>query len=1053
LLLYGDLGERHVVESFAKALRDAGHEVARIPSLVEATGALDRDRGRESERERAIVDASPGDVLFVFRADELSPRLLVRAREQGMTSVGWFCDDPLYYEVTYRHVVGSYDLTLHTARADVLAYYEERHGAKGYAFPYWTDDTHYPYVYDPDSSDVEIGFVGSFGGRARRMWRYDLLASLPFNVRFHGPMPAGVDDYAQMGLGVLPHDEVPRALRRFRLGLSLAQTFDEGGSDRWSFPDLARFREYYFPSRIVAYAAAGVPTLTLQRPGTQAPLASITAVSSRAELIEVAGALVSDRRALVNASRAMSDEFEACLTARSRVAMLETLLAGPRDHPLEVRAEMWRDFGTKKTPRPGVVAPVEPGLPRHAVLAAIPEPRPVDRGESLSILLAGRGGRIERALARGARALGHDVAAVDVETDSARGFGPITSAAVDRTAERIRPDVAVYVDGVAPSERSATALLSSGTRLVSLRLSDPAFVVDTATYLDRFDVVATTSERAARKYADKGADVVMIEPGAEPLNEAAPPGMAIAGGRTPRAMATASRLENAREFPPEHPVEAILPDAAANGAEALAAIAAGVVPVAPADLAGGLLENREALTYRDPAELLGLAGYYARRPDETESIRRAGFARVVKERRWSDQWRRILTGATPRAAPPRVVLLGYFGMRNLGDELILDVVASRLGGARIQVIGYGPDAVAAHHGLAGAHVLDADATADIVRDADLLVIGPGGVLHDRELAAGASLDAVSQEPGAAGIGGVLARNAALATAAGSPIALLAIGAGPLTSDAGRSVARFLTERSTSVSVRDDASAAVLRASGATRDVTIAADPTLLVERPPPGPARAWLDAQAVGGHYITVAMRRWPGAPEDLDSVMAAVLDELVATTRVGVVFVPFQRSAQSRRDEAANRAVARHMRRADAVVHADVDDREVVLGIVAGARAGIAMRLHASILANSFGVPTVGLAYDPKVTAHYAELGRSHLALALDFRPQTAFDLVKDLLELRDEHSGALAGPIATMRDRAARAFELLTPDMKVDADRVRRSRAERDAALDEIRAELRGV
>jgi polysaccharide pyruvyl transferase WcaK-like protein len=1051
LLLYGDLGERHVVDSFAKALRDAGHEVALLPSLVTSTGALDRDRGREAERERAIDDASPADVLFVFRVDELTPRLLARAREQGLTTIGWFCDDPLYYEVTYRHVVGSYDLTLHTGRADLLAYYEERHGARGYAFPYWTDDIHYPYVYDPDGSDVEIGFVGSFGGHARRMWRYDLLASLPFDVRFYGPMPSGVEDYAAMGLGVLPHDEIPRMLRRFRLGLSLAQTFDEGGSDRWSFPDLARFREYYFPSRIVAYAAAGVPTLTLQRPGTQSPLASITSVSSRAELVEAARGLLSDRRSLINVSRAMSDEFEACLTARSRVAMLDALLAGSREHPLEDRAEMWRDFGTKKVPRPGVVAPVEPGLPRHAVLAAAAEVRPVDRASSLSIVLVGRGERIERALARGARALGHDVATVDVDSTSARGYGPVVSPATDRTAERTPPDVAVYVDGVAPSERSAAALRAAGTSLVCLRFSDPAFVHDTTSYLDRFDVVTTTSDRAARRYSDKGAGVVVVEPGAEALNEAALPGLAFAGGHTPASIAIGSRLDGSREIPAGSPIEAILPDGAAGGAEALAALAAGVVPVAPADATGGLVADRELLAYRNPAELLGLVGYYARRPEETEPIRRAGFARVVSERSWSDRWPRIVMGMTPRTAEPRVVVLGYYGMRNLGDELILEVIASRLGGARMQVIGYGPGAVAADHALAGAHVLDADATEGLVRDADLLVIGSGGVLHDRELAAGASLDAVFDDPGAAGIAGVLARNAALATAAGTPVALLAIGAGPVSSDAGRSVARFLTEHAVSASVRDDASAEMLRASGATRDVSVAADPTLLVERPSPGPARAWLAEHGVEGDYITVAMRRWNEAPADLDTALAAVLDELVEQARVRVVFVPFQRHAQGRRDEAANRAISEHMRRGDAVVHAEVDDRGTVLGVVAGARAGIAMRLHASILANSFGVPTVGLAYDPKVTAHYAELGRAHLALSLDFKPQTAFDLVKDLLELRDEHSGAIAGPIAAMRERAGRAFDALAPVVRVDTGRTRRSRAEREASLDEIRRELR--
>jgi polysaccharide pyruvyl transferase WcaK-like protein len=1063
-LLYGDLGERHVVESLADALREAGHDVARVPSLVEATGAIDDDPGRERERERLIAAASPVDVLFSFRVDELTPALLSRVRDTGITTIGWLCDDPLYYEVTYRHVVSSYDLTLHTARADLLAYYEERHDVRGYTFPYWTDDRHYPYVYDPDSADVEIGFVGSFGGHARRIWRYDLLASLPFDVRFYGPVTRGLEDYAAMGLGVLSHDDVPQALRRFRVALNLAQTFDEGAVDRWTFPDLARFREYFFPSRLAAYASAGIPTLSLQRPGLPSPLASIVSVSNRADLVDAARELLSDRRRLVAASRAASDEFEACLSARSRVAMLETLLRGARNHPLEERASMWRGFGTK---------PVQPILervhrPTAAPVSSARAVEPVERAEARTILLVGRGGRIERQLARGARELGHEVALVELDAapelsaagaSGPRGFGPVEidrGAATQLEVMLAWPDVAVYVDGCAPDEADAAGLRGAGVPLVCLRLVDPSFAVDTTSYLDRFDLVVTTSEEAAETYRAKGArDVVVIESSVEPLAETpGAAGVAIVGDGSAESIAASTRLDRVVEVREGASLAALAAGGPAAAAEARAALAAGVLPIAPAGWTAGLVADREILAYRNVAELLGIAGYYTRRPEETVPIRTTGSARVLAESRWSERWEEILDAIGPEPRPrsePRVVVLGYYGMRNLGDELILDVVTKRLGG-RAQVLGYGPGTVVADHGLAGAHVLDRDATEDIIRDADLLVIGSGGLLHDRELADGAALGDSFDDPGVAGIAGVLARNAALAATHGTPFVLLAVGAGPITSDPGRAVARFLVDRAASSSVRDQGSLDALRASGVTRDVLLAADPTLLIDPPDPEPGRAWLAEHGVTSPYVTVAMRRWKGAPEDPSERVAAVLDRLVEQFGVRVVFVPFQRHPKDRLDRAANRAVADRMRLAGAAVHFDDPSREVALGVIAQAQIGIAMRLHASVLANSFGVPTLGLSYDPKVATHYAETGRPEMAVPLDAPAARLSSLAADLLARRDEHASIMEEPIAAMRARAALAFESLHPLVRLDTARRRRSRAERDIAMESLRRELSG-
>jgi hypothetical protein len=341
-LIYGDILSRHAVDSLIDALRSAGNEVVEVPA-VSRSHKFGPDAETEAESRRRIEAALPADALFNFRPEELTPKVLQGLRTRGVATAVWFADDPLLYRVCYRHVAEAYDITLHTGREDVLAFYEKRLGVRGYSFPFWTDDAHYPYSYDPDAAEIEVGFLGNCSG-PRRSERYELLASLPFQVRFYGRLPEKADDPAGIHGGVLERPEIPAAIRDFRVAINMSQSF-VGIKDRYSFRALDRFGEFFFPSRLVLYAATGIPTVSLGMPGADPPFASVTTAAGRPELIDRIRALLSDREALLTASRLGRREFEGCLSAETRVALLMALLDGPRDHDRRSRAELWRHFG------------------------------------------------------------------------------------------------------------------------------------------------------------------------------------------------------------------------------------------------------------------------------------------------------------------------------------------------------------------------------------------------------------------------------------------------------------------------------------------------------------------------------------------------------------------------------------------------------------------------------------------------------------------------------------------------------------------------------------
>jgi hypothetical protein len=341
-ILYGDVNSRHAVDALITALERAGQEVVEVPA-PSRTLFYGPDPEIEADARRRIEAELPADVLLSFRAEKLTPSLLQDLRQRGVTTMVWLMDDPLLFRVSYRHVAAAYDLTLHCARADVLAFYERRLGVRGYSFPFWADEEHFPPGYDPDSADIEVGFLGNCH-RKRRANRYELLASLPWKTRFFGKLPPDTPDHAGIHAGNLSVEEIPAGLRRFRLGISMAQTF-VGVKDRFSFRALPQFGEYFFPSRLVLYAAVGIPSVSLTMPGHPPPFPSVRTATDRDSLVAVIGELIDDRDALLEASAGAREQFRQCLTADTRVAMLLSLLGGKRDHAVDERANLWRTFG------------------------------------------------------------------------------------------------------------------------------------------------------------------------------------------------------------------------------------------------------------------------------------------------------------------------------------------------------------------------------------------------------------------------------------------------------------------------------------------------------------------------------------------------------------------------------------------------------------------------------------------------------------------------------------------------------------------------------------
>ncbi|MEG3627926.1 polysaccharide pyruvyl transferase family protein [Streptomyces poriticola] len=316
----------------------------------------------------------------------------------------------------------------------------------------------------------------------------------------------------------------------------------------------------------------------------------------------------------------------------------------------------------------------------------------------------------------------------------------------------------------------------------------------------------------------------------------------------------------------------------------------------------------------------------------------------------------------PRPARPgaRIGVLGSYGGFNIGDEAILACVLGCLRGRRpdahLVVFSRNAEHTRAHHREAD-EVVDWEGVSrsrvlGVLRRLDLLVLGGGGILYDGEARRYLRLVRAAQDRGV-------------------PTFAYAVGAGPLREAEDREAVRTVLADMADVVVRDEESALVLEEVGLERDVTVTADPALLL-RPEPFTEGMMRDEGVPTGTRLVGMSVREPGrAAEKLDegdyhALLADVADFLVRRLDAHVVFLPMERY-----DVRHAHSVLSHMTAPDRgrILHGDYSPGQL-LGLMRHLDLAVGMRLHFVIFAALSGVPVLPLPYSGKVFDFARRLG-----------------------------------------------------------------------------------
>jgi polysaccharide pyruvyl transferase CsaB len=300
---------------------------------------------------------------------------------------------------------------------------------------------------------------------------------------------------------------------------------------------------------------------------------------------------------------------------------------------------------------------------------------------------------------------------------------------------------------------------------------------------------------------------------------------------------------------------------------------------------------------------------------------------------------------------PRILVSGWAGAGNVGDELLTRAVVARLRrlGARPVVASRDPDATELLHGTeavpwgpSGRAALDG---------LDGVCLGPGGILQDSS--------SLWSLPGHLSM-------ALLAKRRGLPVAAIGVGAEPLRRRSSAWLLRRVLGTGTIVT-RDEASSVALRHAGLVvqtgADVVFGLD----LPRPPPTGEIVVSVGGAVRPGLVSPAARRIDVPPLE---EMAVAIDLLADRLNARVVLTRFRGVR-----DAETAAALRDVLRADAeVLGPDVDEH---VRRVCGARVVVSSRYHPVVLAARAGVAAVAVSAQPKVRSLVAQIDEPWVALA----------------------------------------------------------------------------
>lgn len=323
--------------------------------------------------------------------------------------------------------------------------------------------------------------------------------------------------------------------------------------------------------------------------------------------------------------------------------------------------------------------------------------------------------------------------------------------------------------------------------------------------------------------------------------------------------------------------------------------------------------------------------------------------------------------------PPKILLSGFFGLSNLGDEAIFESMVAdfRAQCPEVQIAALvADDRRAQALGVRPYRRKHLPSILQAIRDCDVFVSGGGGLIQD-----------------STGVASVVYYLGLIQLAAtmGKPTYLYAQGFGPVSTSWGKRLCRWLSRSISLATFRDEQSLLDFRRLASPKvPAYVTADPALLLPPCPPKELSQLLQKEGLSGEIsildgptgkhsdsgplVAVTLRPWPTL--NLDQVVAG-LQKFQDEHKARYVLLAFH----PEKDLAVCKEVQERLQGPCRLLDPGWQPAQVA-GFLRCCDLIVGMRLHSLILAAGAQIPCIGLSYDPKVERFAQRAGAVPLQL-----------------------------------------------------------------------------
>lgn len=304
----------------------------------------------------------------------------------------------------------------------------------------------------------------------------------------------------------------------------------------------------------------------------------------------------------------------------------------------------------------------------------------------------------------------------------------------------------------------------------------------------------------------------------------------------------------------------------------------------------------------------------------------------------------------------KVIVSGYYGFGNTGDEAILESVIRELTKANIEVrvFSASPEETQSKYNVKAYNRSKPAEIIKAISECDALISGGGSLFQD--VTSSASIYYY--------LGIVTA-----ALGLGKKVFVYSQGIGPINKKMNRFLFKKIINRAKTISVRDGISYNELGRWGVNKPpVNVTSDPVFLLK---PASLERGRDILLTAGldleekkPIIGIALRPW-GQSKDASTKFAEMADNIIREFSARVIFFPFYHPE----DLDFTFDIVNKMKNKPYIIDKQYLPSEIMsaMGLM---DINIGVRLHALIFSACMGVPMVGISYDPKIEGFLDTMG-----------------------------------------------------------------------------------